>query len=108
MSSLPHDETEKLHINVIQKLLEDREKQIQDLQIQLKEATTEMQEITELIENLKMERSSQLQKLEDTSSMNVTLKKQLKASHERSQTLQEDLKHAEKLASGKDADVREI
>ncbi|CAH0553139.1 unnamed protein product [Brassicogethes aeneus] len=108
ISSLPNDENEKMQVATLNKILIQREQQILDLQSQLKEATLEMQEITNLIQTLSTEKLTNSIKIEEILSVNKEIKKQLKSAHERSQNLQEDVEYAEAIVNSKDADFKEL
>lgn len=91
------EEYDKSEINVLTKVINEREEKILELQEQLQIATKDIEENTKVIENLMQIKTSNDSKIKELSLLVKDLKKQLKASHNRSQEIQNNLQYAEKL-----------
>lgn len=105
LSSLPQD-NEQSQVFLLNKILNEREKQLLELKTQLQDAVKEMEKTTAVIQKLKEEKNKDDRKLLELSESLQEVKKQLKGAHKRTQDLQEDLTHTEKLLENKDNDVR--
>lgn len=101
---LPHQH-EQSQISALSTILNQRDRQLEEMKSQLHGATNEMEECTDTIEKLKLERDECLKKNAELSCSVKELKKHLKSSHARCQDLQENVVYAEKFAESKDQDV---
>lgn len=106
ISSLPKDEPETSHINALQRLLSEREKQLVDVKTQLQVATKEIEESTEIIRKLKSDKETSQKKIDELESTSKECKNQLKTVYERCKNLQNELTFAEKHASEKTEEVK--
>lgn len=89
----------------LQNLLTEREHQLMELQSKLEVAVTEMEESTQLIEDLKKDKENNRKTIDELNTVRRELKKQLKVTHERCQKLQEEVDFAEKIAEEKSSEV---
>ncbi|XP_015840436.1 centrosomal protein of 290 kDa isoform X2 [Tribolium castaneum] len=106
LSSLPQDNEPQ--VALLNKILNEREKQLMEVKTQLHEAVKEMEETTTIIKSLKEEKGDDGRKIADLSESVKELKKQLKTAHKRAQDLQQELSHVEKLIGEKDDDIKDI
>lgn len=84
----------------------ERESQIEMLQRQLQDATKEMEETTETLKRIALERDTFEKKIGQLSNLNTDLKKQLQTLNDRCQQLQEELTFLERSYQIKSKDVR--
>lgn len=76
-----------------------------EVQKRLQSAVEEMEESTHVIKHLSGEKSSYKRKLVELAVMVKDLKAQLKEAHERSQGLQEAVRHVDRVVEEKTKDV---
>ncbi|KAJ8934432.1 hypothetical protein NQ318_017133 [Aromia moschata] len=108
LSSLPKDDGDASHVNALQKILSEREEKLLEVQAQLQLATREMIESTEVLRRLKKERDEDAKKIKELNDNLDESRRQLKAVHGRCRALQEEVSFAEKTASTKDKELKEI
>lgn len=91
------EEYDKSEINILTKIINEREEKILELQEQLQTATKDIEENTKTIENLMHIKNSTDTKIKELNLLVKDLKKQNKGTHNRCQEIQNNLKYAEKL-----------
>lgn len=96
---------DKLYITALNKALVEREDQLMEVQKRLQSAVEEMEESTHVIKHLSGEKSLYKRKLFELAVMVKNLKAQLREAHERSQGLQEAVKHVDRVVEEKTKDV---
>ncbi|CAH2009812.1 unnamed protein product [Acanthoscelides obtectus] len=108
ISSLPKDDPDVSHLEVLKKILREREDQLLELQSQLRVATKEIQKNTDEMKSIKVEKDRSRSKISELEDSVNELKNQLQIGHERCQKLQDEVAFAEKVAEEKEAEVQEV
>nr|CAI5868961.1 unnamed protein product [Callosobruchus analis] len=108
ISSLPKDDPDVPHLEVLKKLLREREDQLLEVQAQLRIATKEIQKSTEEMKSAKVEKDRYISKINELDERVREMKSQLHVVHERCQKLQEEVVYAEKVAEEKEKEVQEV
>ncbi|CAH1173755.1 unnamed protein product [Phaedon cochleariae] len=108
ISSLPKDEPEQCHMSALQRVLDEREKQLLEVQTQLQIATKDIKEMTDIMKKFKNEKDSDSRTMERLEQNMVEIKKQLSTAHERCQKMQDEVDFAEKISRSKDEELNKI
>ncbi|KAK4881329.1 hypothetical protein RN001_004648 [Aquatica leii] len=106
-SSISSNE-DKSYVEMLTKVIYERDDQLTELRMQLQEATNEMEESTALLKQLSGDKNAAVKRVNELTSLVKNLKSQLKAAHARSQELQDSIEYAEKIAESKQEDINEI
>lgn len=107
-TSIISEEYDKSEINILTKVINEREEKILELQDQLQTATKDIEENTKEIEILIQNQHLKELKMKELSQLVKDLKKQLKTSHNRSQEIQNNLIYAEKLIQENEENVSKL
>lgn len=94
-----------LYTKNLNRILSERDAQIEMLQKQLQDATKEMEETTDTLKRIALEKDRHEKKINQLSELNVDLKKQLNSVNEKCQQLQDDVAYLEKCYQTKNKDV---
>ncbi|VEN56292.1 unnamed protein product [Callosobruchus maculatus] len=108
ISSLPKDDPDVSHLEVVKKVLREREDQLLEVQGQLRIATKEIQKSTEEMRSMKVEKDRYVSKINELEDSVKEMKNQLQVVHERCKKLQDEVVYAEKAAEEKEKEVQEI
>lgn len=101
-------EFEYAQVSALNKTLKDRESKILELQEQLITATNEINETTDVIQSLTIERNTDVIKLKEQESLIKELQNQIKSTISHWKDLEENISHLQKKCDSKDKDVSTI